>query len=146
VKFFHFTQYERLERICEEGLRPMPAEERNYPPHMDEGRGGAVWLTTEDTNPHACFDVICDVRITLDLPKSRRLIHWASQIRRNKPEVFKALDDDTVWIDPTWRSYWFYRGIISPARFIAFDYVDCDEYGKVFHETWEDRLNRLWEE
>jgi hypothetical protein len=146
TKFYHFTQYKHLERICEEGIRPLPQDERNYPHCDDDVFGGTVvWLTTTDENPHAYWSAVCDVRITLELPKSRRLFHWATWLKRHYPEVLETLDSDHG--DGDWRSFYFFRGTISPDTFTAVDCIDCgDGMGKLFHETWHDRINHLWEE
>jgi hypothetical protein len=146
MKFFHFTQYKHLERICEEGIRPLPQEERNYP-HCDDGvfGGRVVWLTTVDENPHATWSAVCDARITLELPKSRRLFHWGTWLKRHRPELLEDLESGLRPYEVDWQSFYFYRGAISPNTFTAIDCIDCgDGMGKVFHETDVDRFNHRW--
>jgi hypothetical protein len=117
--FYHYTQFRRLERILEEGIRSVPDEERNwrgkdYVPHDN-----VVWLTAAKSNPHAYFLMICEARITVRLSPSKRLHNWATWLRKHMPDVFTARNSGEVRDDPTWKSFWFYEATITPNKFEA---------------------------
>jgi hypothetical protein len=129
VKFYHFTQYRRLAKILEEGLKPIDESERNYIFEFgDASPEAVVWLTAEDVQPHfECYGVVADVRITLNLRKSRRLVHWASWLKEHDPKLFESystwcddecFDNETMWLD-----WWFFEGKISPRKIVAVDYI-----------------------
>jgi hypothetical protein len=126
VKFYHFTQSRRLERIREEGLRPMPEEERNFIfPLGDHSPDNVVWLTSRPTIPAFYTDHIdadCPVvRITVSLsPKNRRLHHWKAWLQKHMPDVFAA--HDVPDNDDDWTTFWFYEGTIK--KFVAVEDVD----------------------
>jgi hypothetical protein len=120
MKFYHYTQSRRLESILEQGLRPVDEEERNYffGEYWDaDTPDGVVWLTTEPTNPHG--DVVADVRITLELPRSRRLRRWEPWLQKHLPHAVTSPDYGK---HPSWRSVWFFTGTISPDTFIDIEF------------------------
>jgi hypothetical protein len=128
VKFYHFTQSRRRERILEQGLKPVPEEERNFVwlPFGDLSPDNVLWLTACPIMPvfFTAYNIdesqIPDVRITVDLaPTNRRLHHWKTWLQKQLPSVYAGDDEPN---DNAWESYWFYEGTIK--KFVAIEDVD----------------------
>jgi hypothetical protein len=121
MKFFHYTQSRRLESIMEEGLKPAVDEDESNYSSFDFWDAGmpdsVVWLTAEPINPHGGGNVVADVRITLELSRSRRLRRWVPWLKEHLPERFAE-------IEPSDWSVWIYKGTISPDKFTAIEF-DC---------------------
>jgi hypothetical protein len=125
--FYHFTQLRRLESIREQGLKPMPEEQRNFIwPLGDLSPDNVVWLTAQPIMPvfFTAYDIdesqVPDVRITVELaPKNRKLHNWKAWLRKHMPGVYAGDDEPR---DNVWESYWFYEGTIK--KFVAVEAVD----------------------
>jgi hypothetical protein len=125
--FYHFTHTRLLNKILEQGLRPLFESERDVSYEWEDAApDGIVWLTASE-QPPGFFDEPPEVRITIRLPKSRRLHHWLTWMRKHRPEEFAKYtawspDEEApygYWNDGP--DFWFFAGPIAPDKFEAID-------------------------
>jgi hypothetical protein len=136
VKFYHYTSYSKVHAILEEGLKPFNEEDGNFTggddylfPVSCPPASGVVWLTTRADAPE--FFWSGRARLTVNLaPNSRCLHHWETWLRRHEPDFLRRCERGEIDRD-SWREHWFYRGVISPRRFVELEADDpasvCEE-------------------
>jgi hypothetical protein len=134
---YHYTAHLYLPVIQQEGL-----SRGTVLINLSE-RLNAVWLTSDSTaadhglaqDPEICEQLSRQrgrdtrmlnklaVRITVKIPSiDPRLVYWPKWAKnRLDPYFYDAVAETGDNMDKTW---WLYRGVISPSRFISIDILE----------------------